>query len=196
MALAVSLDLTPAVAPTPIGCSDALVTVLLVPLLTMFSSQSDLVKVTPVITQMLFSLNQRNFRCFRVGGSARFVSLIPPAGPVCQPHILLLPTRTAALGHPLRRRRACAHAPPPLLVPCAAAPPPLTRRSATDRAPTRRRSHATAPRTPAPRSRRQLRVYAARTPLLLLCAAACSASTPFSHSHVRAFKAFSSSLHP
>ena len=31
MALAVSLDLTPAVAPTPTGCSDASVTVLPVP---------------------------------------------------------------------------------------------------------------------------------------------------------------------
>ena len=165
----------------------------------MFSSQSDLVKVTPVITPMLFSLNHRNFRCFRVGGPARPVSLNLSAGPACQPHVLLLPTRTAAFRRPLhRRRRACAHrsTPPPLLVPCAAAPPPLTRRSATDRAPTRRRSHAAAPRTPAPRSRRLLRVYAARTPPLLLCAAACSASTPSSHSHMRAFKAFSSSLHP
>jgi hypothetical protein len=32
LALAVSLDLTPAVAPTPIGCSDASVAVLPVPL--------------------------------------------------------------------------------------------------------------------------------------------------------------------
>ena len=167
--------------------------------MTTFSTLSDLVNITPVKTPMHMYLHHRTFRCFRVGGPARFVSLIPPAGPACQPHFLLLPTRTAALRRPLhRRRRACAHrsTPPPLLVPCAAAPPPLTRRSATDRAPTCRRSHAATPRTPAPRSRRQLRVYAARTPLLLLCAAACSASTPSSHSHARAFKAFSSSLHP
>ena len=161
-----------------------------------FSTLSDLVNITPVKTPMHMYLHHRTFRCFRVGGPARFVSLIPPTGPACQPHILLLPMRTATLGHPLRHRRACAHVPPPLLVPCAAAPPPLTRRSATDRAPTRRRSHAAAPRTPAPRSRRLLCVYAARTPLLLLCATACSASTPSSHSHARAFMVFSSSLHP
>ena len=52
--LAKPLDLTPANAPTPVGCSGASVADLPVPLLTTFSSKSDLVKVTPVITPMLF----------------------------------------------------------------------------------------------------------------------------------------------
>ena len=106
MALAVSLDLTPAVAPTPIGCSDALVTVLPVPLLTMFSSQSDLVKVTPVITPMLFSLNHRNFRCLRVGGPARPVSLNLSAGPARQ-------SLSLSFVYLANRRPRAAAAPPP-----------------------------------------------------------------------------------
>ena len=130
LVLKASLDLTPAVAPTPVGCSDASVTVLPVPLLTTFSSQSDLVKVTPVITPMLFSLDHRNFRCFRVGGPARPVSLNLSAGPASQSLFFLLPRETAApapASSPVRRtaaaaplhRRPLAPPPPPEL--CSAA---------------------------------------------------------------------------
>ena len=168
--------------------------------MTTFSTLSDLVNITPVKTPMHMYLHHRTFRCFRVGGTARFVSLIPPAGPACQPHILLLPTRTAALGRPLhRRRRACAHrsTPPPLLVPCAAAPPPLTRRSATDRAPTRRLSRAPAPRSrrPVPRLRRLQ--AADRAPPSPSSSPACTAAPPAQLLPIaRAYKPNLSSFHP
>ena len=168
----VSLDLTPAIAPTPIGCSDASVAVLQVASVDhVFNSQSNLVKVTPVFTPMLFSLNHRNFRCLRVGGPARPVSLIPPAGPACQPLFLLFSTRTTALGLSLSTTRT---PPPPrqcspLLTAAAAgpqrrrlrtAPPPHARRRRTSPAPAPRSACARA--TTAPRLRRR---YAAAAPL-------------------------------
>ena len=118
-----------------IGCSDASVTVLPVPLLTMFSSQSDLVKVTPVFTPMPMSLHHRTFRCFRVDGPACPVLIIQPAGPACQPHSSLLHANSRARAPappPVRRRRARARhsKPPPLPISCAAAPLPLARNSA------------------------------------------------------------------
>ena len=113
MALAESLDLTPTIAPTPVGCSGASVADLPVPLLTTFSTKSDLVKLKPVITPMLFALNHRNFRCLRVGGPAGPVSLNLSAGParqLLQP--LLLPREPP--------RRHCSLLVQPLRLSCAA----------------------------------------------------------------------------
>ena len=145
MALAESLDLTPTNAPTPIGCSGASVADLPMPLLTKFSSQSDLVNITPVDAPMPFSPNHRTFRCFRVGGPARPVSLNRSAGPASQSH-----------AHPPSSSRTAAralappphsHSPPLLhkLRPCATAPPP----------------HAHSSSSPAPRLRRLLHALAA-----------------------------------
>ena len=113
LALAVSLDLTPAVAPTPIGCSDDSVTVLPVPSVDPFSTLLDLVKLKPVDTPMPISPNRRNFRCLRVGGPARPVLLNLSAGPARQllwP--LLLPREPP--------RRHCSSPVQPLRLSCAA----------------------------------------------------------------------------
>ena len=52
--LAKPLDLTPANAPTPVGCSGASVADLPVPLLTAFHFRSDPVNVAPMDTPTLF----------------------------------------------------------------------------------------------------------------------------------------------
>ena len=132
-----------------------------------FNSQSDLVKVTPVFTPMLFSLNHRNFRCFRVSGPECPVSLIPPAGPACQPLFLLFSTRTAALGLSLSTTRT---PPPPrqcspLLT--AAAAGPQHRRLRTAPPPHARRCRA----SPAPAPGQRLTAPCLRRPQA--CAAAC-----------------------
>ena len=102
-----SLDLTPANAPTPVGCSDALVAVLPVPLLTTLSSQSDLVKVTPVDTPMPFSPNHRIFRCLGLAGPLVLFSLNSSAGPTRQLHtFFLLPRELPPLTHQTAAARA------------------------------------------------------------------------------------------
>ena len=104
-----------------------------------------------------FSLNRRTFRCFRVGGPARPVSLNSSAGPACQSHALSFvflanrrstarmplslrpcsPLQAAAAATPLRRRpRAPPH--------CSCATPALLLRS-------RSRTHA----APVPHTRRR-----------------------------------------
>ena len=118
----------------------------------MFSSQSDLVKVTPVITPMLFSLNHRNFRCFRVGGPAHPVSLNLSAGPASQSLSFLLPRETAApapASSPVRHAEAAAPLhrrplapPPPPLTHCFTARTPLVARSTRTPAPPLFRSAA------------------------------------------------------
>jgi len=150
LALAASLDLTPAVAPTPVGCSDASVVVLPVPLLTTFSSQSDLVKVTLVDTPMPFSPNHRIFRCLGLAGPLVLFPLNSSAGPTRQLHTFFLLSRE---------------------------PPPLTHQTAAARAQLRRRMHSHRRRAspvstsrlrrarsaPEPPARRPLRACTARS---------------------------------
>ena len=113
--------------------------------MTMFSSQSDLVKVTLVVTPMLLFLHHRTFRCIRVGGPARSVSLTSSAGPTCQSHAHFLlprePPPAPSLRHRAPTRRRCSTRSAPV--------PPKRRRSRT--APPRPRHARSAP---APRPRR------------------------------------------
>ena len=106
LALTAPLDLTPAVAPTPVGCSDASVAVLPVPLLTTFSSQPDLVKLKPVDTPMPISPNHRIFRCLGLAGPLVLFSLNSSAGPTRQSHTFVSSSS--------RNRRPCTHARTPL----------------------------------------------------------------------------------
>ena len=142
LALAASLDLTPANAPTLVGCSGASVADLPVSLLTTFSTKSDLVKFKPVITPMVFSLNHRNFRCLE-GWRARsscFTNL--SAGPAHQSQRFLF--FLLAKPPPCLRCRTRAAPPPPL----------LRRPSAAARAPLLLHYAAASRATPAPRTRR------------------------------------------
>ena len=126
MALTESLDLTPTNAPTPVGYSGASVADLPMPLLTKFSSQSDLVNITPVDTPMPFSPNHRTFRCFRVGGPARPVSLNRSAGPASQSHAHPPSSSRLAAAAPPHRRRTRIAPPRPRLA--RASPAPRLRR--------------------------------------------------------------------
>ena len=120
------------------------------PLLTTFSSQSDLVKVTPVDTPMPFSLNHRIFRCLGLAGPRVLFSLNSSAGPTRQLHTCFLLPRE---------------------------PPPLTHQTTAARAQLRRRAHSrrrraspvSTPRlrrartAPEPPARRPLRACTARS---------------------------------
>ena len=174
LALAVSLDLTPAVAPTPIGCSDDSVTVLPVPSVDPFSTLLDLVKLKLMDTPMPISPNRRNFRCLRVGGPARPVLLNLSAGPARQLlRPLLLPREPPPrTWHCSAAARAFApppraHTPPllhtPPLVLCAAA-----HTSLKSTAPVPRQLPACAARKPPTARRRHPRPAPPASLLLLL----------------------------
>ena len=103
----------------PSGSSDA-------SLLIKIQTRSNPVKVTPMYTPMIHSMNHRFFRCLRVCGPAHTVSLNSLVGPACQLHP---PSSsqfgtTAAAPHtraPLRRRPHVPPLPPKL---CSAATHP------------------------------------------------------------------------
>ena len=160
MALALPLDLTPADAPTPIGCSSASVADLPVPLffdhvsISFRSGQhcSDGYSVA-------FSLNRRTFRCLGLAGPPDMFSLNLSAGPRVslthcsssfsrnrRPH-----TRPYAAPPPPLPRRPTTAAHAPLLLHFAAAPRASARARAAP-APAPRCAALRCPAPPAPRA--------------------------------------------
>ena len=150
------------------------------PLLTTFQSRPDPVNFTPVDTPMPFLPNHRTFRCFRVGGPARPVSLNRSAGPASQSHAHLLPREPPPVSSlrrhaPTRRHCSTRSAPAPPHAPSSSSPAP------------RPRLARSAPTPPASRPRRAcapaLRLFLAAPPLItvanrLLYARSPSCSTP------------------
>ena len=146
MGLAQPLDLTPADTPTPVGCSDASVAVLPVPLLTTFSiSFRSGQRCSNGYTDAI-SLHHRTFRCLGLAGPPVMFSLDLSAGPrVSLTQYLFLLAKPPPSHTPVRRSAAATPA-PPLCCRTRAAPAPLRRR-ATNLAPVHRLSRAPEPRS-------------------------------------------------